>query len=173
MGATIPEMKLYVADELESIYLDNKLTSLKVLDMKLSIPKLSTTSQGYINKNPEIKKHYLIIKNKLLERRSLELIIYFNATYEKALLEKEKQQLQGELMMYLIQNIGEQKEKQRLQNIINQKEEESQRQLKLINDIMDREKEKEKAEIEKEREKYKTDLLIHKQEIEKANQEIK
>ena len=159
MGATIPEMKLYVSNEMENIYSENKLTSIKDLSMKLSIPKLSEKSRGFINKNPEIKEHYLIIKKQLLERRSLELIIYFNAIYEKAKLEEEKHQLHNELMIYLIRNIGEQNEKQRLQNIINQKEEESQRQLKLINDIMDNEREKERALIEKEKEKYKTDVL--------------
>ena len=170
---SIPEMKSHIFDELERISLQNKLASIKVLDEKLSLLNLSPKSRKYIENHPEIKEHYIKIRNKLMERRYLELIIHSKTLHEKARYEEERKLLQEQFIFYFTHNMVEQTEKQRLQNIINHKEEECKRQLDLINTLMNNEKEKEKAEIEKEKEKFKTALLNHRQEIENANQEIK
>ena len=170
---SIPEMKSHIFDELERISLQNKLAPIKVLDEKLSLLNLSHESRRYIENHPEIKEHYIKIRNKFMERRYLELIIHSKTLHEKARYEEERKLLQEQFIFYFNHNMAEQTEKQRLQNIINHKEEECKRQLDLINTLMNNEKEKEKAEIEKEKEKFKTALLNHRQEIENANQEIK
>ena len=73
---SIPEMKSHIFDELERISLQNKLAPIKVLDEKLSLLNLSHESRRYIENHPEIKEHYIKIRNKFMERRYLELIIH-------------------------------------------------------------------------------------------------
>ena len=172
MGVPISKKKVHISEELRRIYSENKAVSIKVLNKKLSLESLSKESRDYVNSDLEVKRYYIKEKNELLEKRYLELIVHFYATYEKSKYEIEKKQLQNELFNYLIKNIEEQKEKTRLQNIINQKEEECKTQLEIINNMMDKEKEKQQEEIKKENEKYQIELLNHREEIEKANQKI-
>ena len=172
MGVPISKKKVHISEELRRIYSENKTVSIKVLNKKLSLESLSKESRDYVNSDLEVKSYYIKEKNELLEKRYLELIVHFYATYEKSKYEIEKKQLQNELFNYLIKNIEEQKEKTRLQNIINQKEEECKTQLEIINNMMDKEKEKQQEEIKKENEKYQIELLNHREEIEKANQKI-
>ena len=172
MGVPISKKKVHISEELRKIYSENKTVSIKALNKKLSLESLSEESRNYVNSDLEVKNFYIKEKNELLEKRYLELIVHFYATCEKVRYEREKKQLQNELFIYLIQNIEEQKEKTRLQNIINQKEEECKTQLEIINNMMDKEKEKQQEELKMENEKYQIELLNHRQEIEKANQEI-
>jgi len=172
MGVPISKKKVHISEELRKIYSENKTVSIKALNKKLSLESLSEESRDYVNSDLEVKNFYIKEKNELLEKRYLELIVHFYATCEKVRYEREKKQLQNELFIYLIQNIEEQKEKTRLQNIINQKEEECKTQLEIINNMMDKEKEKQQEELKMENEKYQIELLNHRQEIEKANQEI-
>lgn len=172
MGVPISKKKVHISEELRRIYSENKTVSIKVLNKKLSLESLSKESRDYVNSDLEVKSYYIKEKNELLEKRYLELIVHFYATYEKSKYEIEKKQLQNELFNYLIKNIEEQEEKTRLQNIINQKEEECKTQLEIINNMMDKEKEKQQEEIKKENEKYQIELLNHREEIEKANQKI-
>ena len=147
------------------------MSSIKDLKEKLKLDNLSEETKNYVKSDPEVKKHYEKEKKDLIEKRILELIVLL-ATYEKERYEAEKKQLQNDLFNDLIKNIEDQREKQRLLNIINQKEEESKKQLELINTMMNNEEKKEKAEMKKENEKYQIELLNHRQEIEKANQKI-
>ena len=166
------EIKFKILEELKRIFSENKEELLPILDRKLSLDNLSEEIRRKINDNSEIKEFYNETKKELLEKKFLELIIQFQLIKEANDYEKQKEQLQNDFIICLIEKINDQKEKERLNNLINQKEEENKKQLELLNSLLDKKMEEKKAEVEKENEQLKLNLINHKQKIENTNKEI-
>ena len=166
------EIKFKILEELKRIFSENKEELLPILDRKLSLDNLSEEIRRKINDNSEIKEFYNETKKELLEKKFLELIIQFQLIKEENDYEKQKEQLQNDFITCLIEKINDQKEKERLNNLINQKAEENKKQLELLNSLLDKKMEEEKAEVEKENEQLKLNLINHKQKIENTNKEI-
>ena len=143
------EIKFKILEELKRIFSENKEELLPILDRKLSLDNLSEEIRRKINDDSEIKEFYNETKKELLEKKFLELTIQFQLIKEANDYEKKKEQLQNDFIICLIEKINNQKEKERLNNLINQKEEENKKQLELLNSLLEKKWRKKRQKLKK------------------------
>jgi len=169
MGVSIPQMKISVSEELDKIYSENKSKKLEELAEKLKIENLSEDNQKYINSKEEVLEHYKKERGSILEKQLLQLVIQAQMITSKIKSEQEKAKINLMFQSYIKEKDQDMRERQKLKTIIEQKVDENQKQLELLNNTNKEEINKIKEEKDKmieENEKLKADLEKHKKDIE-------
>ena len=160
MGVSIPQMKISVSEELDKIYSENKSKKLEELAEKLKIENLSEDNQKYINSKEEVLEHYKKERGSILEKQLLQLVIQAQMITSKIKSEQEKAKINLMFQSYIKEKDQDMRERQKLKTIIEQKVDENQKQLELLNNTNKEEINKIKEEKDKmleENEKLKAD----------------